>query len=163
MCLSFSYLSNKSSIMPTHLSSWDPESIIMFYTGQLGWEQLCSSCSSTLTPHSLLTLCSGTFCKLHSCIAIGTSLPALLVTSHLPINTPCRSIQYTDTLIHLQHPLLFSAAFSKEKCHPGRKCCCSVGQSIKRMWAKAVQRKCSKGGIPKQKWCWKRWDRITVS
>lgn len=125
----------------------------MFYFGQPGWEQLCGSCScgsSTTQPYSLLNLHSGTFCELHPCTAIGTSIPALLVTHLLPIIRPHRCIQYTNTLLHLQHLLLFSAAFSEseETSSRSKMLLQHSAKQKKRTRIKAVQREHNKGGFP---------------
>lgn len=54
-------------------------------------------------------------------------LSALLVTSLLPKNAPCRWIQHTNTPIHLQHPSSSPLpSLGKEKCQPGPRCCCSA-------------------------------------
>lgn len=120
-----------------------------YYFGQLGWEQLRGSCSTT-HPYSLLNLHSGTFCELHPCTAVGTSIPALLVTNLLPISGPHKCIQYTNILLHLQHLLLFSAAFSETEETSSRlkMLLQHIAKQKKRTRIKAVQREHNKGGFP---------------
>lgn len=159
MCLSISSSSNNSSInahTSFSLRSQIHHSGLHWAagTGTAPWQPLCTNLPSTaaLAAFSGCKILSRLIQRLHIfTLAVPQGpLSALVVTSLLPNNTPCRWIQHTNTPSQLQHcSSSLLPSLGREKRQPCPRCWCSGWQSIKkRNQSKICPKKVQQGRLP---------------